>query len=319
MNDKKNKSVAVDNIGDLRKAYSQFPTGVTVITCTDKNNDPVGVTASSFNTVSLDPPLVLWSVDKGAFSAPIFTESEYFAVNVLAENQVALSNKFAGRGTDKFADVNYSEGVGNSLLLEGAIAQFECKTWEVYEGGDHLIIVGEIIKQNVDFSNSPLVFSQGSYAAATSHPEMMKSKTLSFKEEEDFLSEYMPYLLRKSYHLYSQKLYPFLSEKYGVSPEQWRVIIALNGKEKSSIEDVANLVMQSVEHLEDTINGLVSLGIVDDSILGFVKLTEKGQIQGQELKSATHDFEQNLFRKFTTDKSNELRTLLQDFMINLSL
>lgn len=315
----KNKESATDNISDLRKAYSQFPTGVTVITCTDKNNTPVGVTASSFNTVSLDPPLILWSVDKKAFSASIFTNSKYFAVNVLAENQVALSNKFAGRGTDKFANVNYSHGVGDSLLLDGAIAQFECKTWKVYEGGDHLIIVGEIIKQNIDLSNTPLVFSQGSYAAVTSHPEMMKDKTSSFKEEEDFLSGYMPYLLRKSYHLYSQKLYPFLKEKYGVSPEQWRVIIALNGKESSCIEDVANLVMQSVERLEATINELVNLGIVNDSTTGFVKLTEQGRIQGQELKCATYDFEQDLFSKFTTDKSNELRTLLQGFMTNLSL
>ena len=176
MNDKSKATVAVDNIGDLRKAYSQFPTGVTVITCTDKDNNPIGVTASSFNTVSMDPPLVLWSVDKGAFSASIFNDAEHFAVNVLAENQMALSNKFAGRGTDKFADVNYSKGVGDSLLLEGAIAQFECKTWQVYEGGDHLIIVGEIIKQSIDSTQPPLVFSQGSYAAATTHPEMVNAK-----------------------------------------------------------------------------------------------------------------------------------------------
>ena len=307
-----------NNIGDLRKAFSQFPTGVTVITCTDKNNSPVGVTASSFNSVSMDPPLVLWSVDKGAFSAAIFNDAEHFAVNVLAENQVALSNKFAGRGTDKFADVNYSKGIGDSLLLAGAIAQFECKTWEVYEGGDHLIIVGEIIKQTVDFSHPPLVFSQGSYAATSTHPEMMKPK-LNFLQEEEFLSDYLPYLLRKSYSLYSEKLYPYLESKYGVSPEQWRVIIALTKKEQLPFEELANLVMQPIESLADIIKELVIENVLDDSLTGFLKLTEEGQKKGQELQCAMQSFEENLFKNFSSEQSMELRKLLQEFMCNLNL
>lgn len=157
---------------DFRTALGQFPTGVTVITTIDENGEPIGCTASSFNSVSVEPALVLWSVDKGAFSAKIFEKAEHFTVNILSEEQMDISNKFAGRGEDKFKDVSYSKGLGDSPLLEGCGAQFECKTWNVYEGGDHLIIVGEVMEYSHDVALSPLVFSQGNYAVTTSHPSV---------------------------------------------------------------------------------------------------------------------------------------------------
>ena len=93
---------------DFRRALSQFPTGVTVITTLDAEGNPVGVTASSFNSVSLDPTLVLWSIDKGAHSLAAFEKAEHFAVNILGRDQVATSNNFASRGQDKFANIDYS-------------------------------------------------------------------------------------------------------------------------------------------------------------------------------------------------------------------
>ena len=113
---------------DFRRALSQFPTGVTVITTTDAEGNPIGVTASSFNSVSMDPTLVLWSIDKGANSLEAFEKAEYFAVNVLASDQVSTSNNFASRGEDKFANAQYSAGLGNAPILDHYAAQFECKT-----------------------------------------------------------------------------------------------------------------------------------------------------------------------------------------------
>lgn len=155
---------------DFRSALGQFPTGVTVITTLKGDGEPIGCTASSFNSVSLDPPLVLWSVDKKAFSAEIFEQAEHFAVNVLSEQQMPISNKFAGRGEDKFKDVKYKSGEGGAPILEECAAHFECKTWNVHDGGDHLIIIGEVVRYNHTATEAPLIFSRGNYAVAAAHP-----------------------------------------------------------------------------------------------------------------------------------------------------
>ena len=140
---------------DFRRALSQFPTGVTVITTLDAEGNPVGVTASSFNSVSLDPTLVLWSIDKGAHSLAAFEKAEHFAVNILGRDQVATSNNFASRGQDKFANIDYSSGLGNAPLLTEFAAQFECKTWAVYEGGDHLILWVKCLNTAITTALSP--------------------------------------------------------------------------------------------------------------------------------------------------------------------
>lgn len=153
----------------FRNALGQFPTGVTVITTKDEDGHPIGVTASSFNSVSMEPPLVLWSVAKKAYSAKIFEAAEFFIINVLAESQVAISNTCARQGADKFANIDYSEGLGGCPKLADTAAYFECKTWKLYEGGDHIIVVGEVINYENNSSNKPLVFARGSYAVTAPH------------------------------------------------------------------------------------------------------------------------------------------------------
>jgi flavin reductase (DIM6/NTAB) family NADH-FMN oxidoreductase RutF/DNA-binding MarR family transcriptional regulator len=300
--------MSIENIQELRKSYGQFPTGVTVITCKDELGNSVGVTASSFNTVSLDPPLVLWSVDKGALSAAVFQTVEHFAVNILAEQQVSLSNKFAGRGTDKFQDVAYQLGLGDSPLIDGAIAQFECKTWNVYEGGDHLIIVGEIIQQSADFSGSPLVFSQGKYAVTSAHPEMLERESHAFTGT-NFLSEYLPYLLKTSSNLYSEKLYPYLQSKFDISLDQWRIIIALTDKEQTSVDDISNLVMQPEDTLKRDLYSLLELDLIEHQDSNFI-LSEQGNALSEQLKTAMVEFEQNLLKKLDAEEATELKRLL---------
>lgn len=157
---------------DFRRALAQFPTGVTVVTAIDANGQPVGVTASSFNSVSMDPPLILWSIDKNAFSAATFCTTAYFAVNILSEEQMALSNRFAGRGEDKFKDVAWTPGLGGCPLFDGLAAKFECKSWNVYDGGDHFIVVGEVKGYSYENTQAPLVFARGSYAVSARHPAL---------------------------------------------------------------------------------------------------------------------------------------------------
>ena len=149
---------------DFRQGLGLFPTGVTIVTTQPESGDPIGMTVSSFNTVSLNPPLVLWSIDRSSLSLDAFSECEQFAINVLSKDQQDLSNRFASKGADKFADTPFTKGVGNSPLLKGCIAQLECKTWQTYDGGDHVIIVGEVITYRYDKTREPLVFYAGNYA-----------------------------------------------------------------------------------------------------------------------------------------------------------
>ncbi|PWQ99814.1 flavin reductase family protein [Leucothrix pacifica] len=149
---------------DFRKALGQFPTGVTIITTVSDTGEHIGMTASSFNSVSMNPPLILWSIDHRAHSLEIFENCEHFAVNILGEQQRDLSNLFASTGADKFKDTDFTEGAGKVPLLPNCVAQLECKTWNTYDGGDHTIIVGEVLSLRHDDSESALVFYQGDYA-----------------------------------------------------------------------------------------------------------------------------------------------------------
>ncbi len=155
----------------FRQALGKFPTGVTVVTANDSGGAPVGVTASSFNSVSIEPPLVLWSIDKSARSAGAFVNADYFAVNVLTDAQVDVSNRFASRGEDKFGDIGYETNSYEVPLLDGCAARFECKTWSVYDGGDHDIIVGEVLAFECSNERKPLLFSEGSYGVTAAHPD----------------------------------------------------------------------------------------------------------------------------------------------------
>ncbi len=152
---------------EFRKTLGQFATGVTIITTLDKDGEAVGVTASSFNSLSMKPPMILWSLDKSAFSLAAFQHTKYFNVHVLGSGQDALSNCFAKPSTDKFNGIKTSKGLGGIPVLPEYAALFECETAHHYEGGDHIIIVGEVLKFSRN-NTTPLVFHGGQYAGIDS-------------------------------------------------------------------------------------------------------------------------------------------------------
>lgn len=148
----------------LRDAFGQFATGVTVVTTIDKENNPIGLTANSFASVSLEPPLVSWCVDKNSTRFTEFAEAEFYSISVLTEDQQSLSDLFAMRSWDEtvFDDVEWERGHNGVPQLPGCMARFHCKTEHVYEGGDHLIIVGRVEDYEAE-PMRPLLFVQGSY------------------------------------------------------------------------------------------------------------------------------------------------------------
>ena len=149
---------------DFRSALGCFPTGVCLVTTLGPEGKPEGMTINSFSSVSLDPPMVLWCLARSASSAPVFRDAEFFAINVLAKDDAALSTHFSRSAEDKFAAFveRFSPGLEGSPILKGAVATFECHTRHRYYGGDHIIVIGNV--EHYTWTQAPsLIFGRGKY------------------------------------------------------------------------------------------------------------------------------------------------------------
>lgn len=142
----------------------QFASGVTVVTGRGVDGRPVGATISAFSSLSLDPPLVLFCLDRGATCLPAFTQGPAFIVNVLASDQADISNTFAGPAEDRFATVAHGSGANGCPRLNGCLATVECAREAVHDGGDHVIILGRVTALDVHDDRDPLVYFRGAYA-----------------------------------------------------------------------------------------------------------------------------------------------------------
>ena len=147
----------------FRSALGTFATGVTIVTARDSSGQSVGLTANSFNSVSLSPPLVLWSLARSAGSMPAFARGSHYAINILSADQRALAERFASKTVDRFSGVAFREGAGGAPILEGACAVFECFNRSQYEEGDHIIFVGEVERCEQREGALPLIFHGGRY------------------------------------------------------------------------------------------------------------------------------------------------------------
>ncbi len=154
---------------DFRNALGTFATGVTVITAAGPDGKLVGLTCNSFASVSLNPPLVLWSLGVYSPSMPVFQNASHFAVNVLGESQRHLAVQFATRSDNKFAGVAWEPGLGQAPILAGTVASFQCRTADRYYGGDHVIFLGAVEAYAYN-STEPLLFARGGFGHFSSGP-----------------------------------------------------------------------------------------------------------------------------------------------------
>jgi flavin reductase (DIM6/NTAB) family NADH-FMN oxidoreductase RutF len=148
---------------EFRTTLSRFASGVTVVTTIDPEGKPWGMTVSAFSSLSLEPPLILICIDRRASGHDNLVEGGTFAVNILAEDQEEISRRFASRDIDRFDGIGYKQGATGAPLLEGAIARIECRIDATHPGGDHTIVVGEIIACEVS-DGKPLTYYRGGYA-----------------------------------------------------------------------------------------------------------------------------------------------------------
>lgn len=279
---------------DFRDALSSFATGVTIVTATDADNNPVGMTASSFNSVSTAPPLVLWSVTKAAQSAPAFKAAENFAVHVLAADQSELSNKFAKRGVDKFGDTQFSIDPSGVPILEGTAARFDCKTWEVYEGGDHWIIVGEVL--SIDTAKKEgLVFGGGSYATAAPLTTIKHNGEAEIGSS-DLVDNMLFYHLSRAYHHMAHQFHQAVRER-GLTVAEWRVSASLFGQSTCSFSNLAARTYLDINSMNDIVSIMEEQGLCVVSEKGgkrFATGTLKGHERVKHLFELAHKNEESI-------------------------
>ncbi len=203
----------------FRMALGRFVTGVTVVTTLDEADAPIGLTANSFNSVSLDPPLVLWSLSRRSINLPVFERASHFAINVLSVDQKHLSDRFARPVEDRFRDVDWRPGAGGAPVLGGCAAVFECASEQRYEGGDHVIFIGRV--ERFDHENRvPLAYHAGGYATTAQYSGAFT--------EGPFTDDYLLYLLARASSLASGEFHAELAG-LGVPVPVWRVLAILTG------------------------------------------------------------------------------------------
>lgn len=216
----------------FRQALGAFTTGVTIVTTRGPDNLDYGLTANSFNSVSIDPPMVLWSINKDSSSAKAFTKGSHFAVHILSTDQESLSNRFAKSSVDKFAELKLQRGPNDIPLLDGCSARFQCKTTYQYEGGDHIILVGEVLAFD-HFDKAPLVFHSGSY-------RRLVPPTSLGKESVIYGENWLGFLLGRAYYQLQLPIRKQLKD-LGMQDRDFELLGILSFSEGSTLEELNQL------------------------------------------------------------------------------
>jgi len=295
---------------EFRRALGAFTTGVTVVTTRSESDGEIGLTANSFNSVSLDPPLVLWSLAKSARSLEAFKSCNYFAIHVLADAQEELSTRFAQRGADKFAGLVLERGPDQIPLLPDCAARFVCTSRYQYDGGDHIIFVGEV----VDFSHwsrLPLLFHGGKYH------QIQRSETMAAEAAKEVPDDSLGYLLRLGYRRLIEPLLVEL-ERRGLTIGQHHFLahLARSGA-VGRTQLLASLAAAGTLPTDVEIEGLVVNGLIQE-IAGQVHLTEAGFALRIELAAVYKAIESDALQSMGYASAQSLKVQLGQMISALS-
>lgn len=292
----------------FRKALGRFATGVTIITTRDAAGAPVGLTVNSFNSVSLDPPLVLWSLATQAHSLDAFLGASHWAVHVLSSDQEALSARFARRGEDKFAGADVETGLGGIPLLRGCSARFQCRTTVSHEGGDHRIFIGEVL----DFDRTdaaPLVFHAGRYAHATrreSRDTLPRNAWLEGSFNEGFLG----YLLGRGHFQFFSRIQPLLTQER-LDDEEFYALSTLTLKHHLHAAELdEGLHGIPAAHRERALRSLQARGLAAQGGDGGWSLSDEGSACALRVISAAKGIESQVLEQLGADEAAALKSLL---------
>jgi len=282
----------------FRRALGNFATGVTVITTRAPDGTNIGVTASSFNSLSMDPPLILWSSIKETPSCKIFEVASHFAVNILASDQMEMSNHFARQQEDKFNGIEWEAGIGGSPIFPNCAGRFQCESYDKLDGGDHWIFVGRVIAFD-DFGRSPLCFHQGSYSMIFSHPETYrKSGTqTSHNADEGRMGNHAFFLMLRAVRSYQERYRPKL-ETLELNLIESRILLVLNDIPGLGAEALAVHVHSPIAEASEALLSLADRSMVTADGDGYV-LTDAGRSKTDQCWDIAEAHAKEMFESFS--------------------
>ncbi len=294
----------------FRRALGNFATGITVMTSATESGQKAGVTANSFNSVSIDPALILWSIDKKSSSYKVFRDSSHFAVNILAADQIELSNRFARPRDDKFDGLQFEKGLGDAPILLDTSARFQCETYDIVEGGDHWIIIGRVVTFD-DFGRSPLLYHQGAYSMVLPHTQMNKSSSDQVPSSafQGRLSHNLYYLMTQAVRSYQANYQP-RQLSTGFRASEARMLMVLEHDSclgKCELQREVAMPMREIELAVDILN---RKGLVEDNEEGY-RLTTKGIGQAEMLWRIAQEQQEKVFSEFSNEQIENFKSVLK--------
>ncbi len=299
----------------FRRALGNFATGVTIITAQSSDGDIVGVTASSFNSLSVDPPLILWSSMKEAKSCPAFESATHFAVNILASDQIDMSNHFARQQEDKFAGIEWEAGIGGAPIFPNCAGRFQCESYEKVDGGDHWIFIGKVITFD-DFGRSPLCFHQGSYSMVFSHPGSASNaeEGPAHGATAGRISNHSFFLMLSAVRSYQAKYRPKL-ETLGLRLIEARSLLVLSDQSGLDANGLVMHVNAPITEVHEALENLIAQQLIVPSGDSY-RLTDDGRAMATQCWNLADAHAVEAFKEFSDEQVANFRTVLRGLIEN---
>jgi 3-hydroxy-9,10-secoandrosta-1,3,5(10)-triene-9,17-dione monooxygenase reductase component len=307
---------AVSDPRALRDALATFTTGVTIVTTRNAAGAPFGVTVNSFNSVSLDPPLVLWSLAKTSRSLEAFEQAEYWAVHILSAEQDALSTRFARPSENKFEGIELESGLQGTPLLPRCTTRLQCRTSFRYEGGDHIIFVGQIVAFDRS-ERAPLVFHGGKYAVATPKtPPLTLAPRAGAPIDTRFGEERLGYLLWRASQQFHLRMQPTLAARQ-LTQEELVVLMPLFHNDGRSVSAFCSTLADlGLDAATSTLDRLVARGLIRiEADTGRLFLTSCGRQEILQVFAMTQAIESECLSRLGDWDSVSLKNLLKLFIV----
>ncbi len=279
----------------FRRCLGQFATGVTVI-ATRVGDTLAAMTSNSFSSVSLEPPLILWSIKRHSQSFPLFEASHFFTVNILADDQIELSKIFAKSGPDKFNGVAWTPGVEGVPVLDGAVASFECRKTTVVDGGDHLIIIG-LVERYCRYDRQPLLFAQGRYAIVADYPQSESLDGMDVEGAGQSVADRLTTSLFIKAYGAMVNVMETARRRGGVSLQESILLRAVKTMPGRTLDQLLPEMLLGMNAGQSVFRQLRARGLVTTDSLGRLELTAEGTERINAVIQFSWEIEKETFRQ----------------------
>jgi len=294
----------------FRRALGNFATGVTIITARGVDGQNVGVTASSFNSLSMDPPLILWSSMKETPSCAVFEKASHFAVNILSSDQMDMSNHFARQQDDKFAGIDWEEGIGGAPIFPDTAGRFQCETFNKLDGGDHWIFIGKVIAFD-DFGRPPLCFHQGSYSMLFNHPSTFPKNQDNGVADADQgrMGNHAFFLMLRAVRTYQERYQPKL-DTLGLNLIEARILLVMNDLSGIGVDELVKHLHAPATEAQASLLSLTDRGLVDANGDNYA-LSQAGQSKADECWALADSHAEETFENFSDTQVDTFTDVLK--------